>query len=302
MQVNAANLITLGIGFNAAYQEGLGQAVSQAGIVSTEVPSSTFQEEYGWIGKVPSVREWIGDRQVQNISSSSYYVKNKDFELTIGVDRNAIEDDNLGIYGPLFREMGSSVVAHKDQLVFPLLNNGFANLCFDGQPYFSNAHPVLDVNGNPTTYANTDTPGGGGTPWFLMQTTRFLKPLIFQNRKPFTFVPMDKPENENVFNRKEFVYGVDGRNNVGYGFPQFCWGSTSGLTPVTYATARAGLMALKGDYGRPLGIMPNLLVVPPSLETAARTAVKAELVLSGGAAVSNVWYNTADVLVVPWLS
>ncbi len=59
---------------------------------------------------------------------------------------------------------------------------------------------------------------------------------------------------------------------------------------------------MKGDYGRSLGLMPDLLVVPPTLESAARTAVEAELILSGGAAVSNIWYHTAEPMVSPWLA
>jgi phage major head subunit gpT-like protein len=268
-----------------------------------EVNSTTGTEEYGWLGKLPNVREWIGDRMVQNISSSSYYVKNKDFELSIGVDRNSIEDDNLGVYGPLFSEMGMSVVANKDVLVWGLLAAGFVNACFDGQPYFSTAHPVLDVNGNMTTYANTEAgAGGNGSPaWFLFDSRRYLKPIIFQKRKPFTFVALDKPEDENVFNRKEFVYGVDARHNVGYAFPQFCWGSTEPLTPAAYANARTSLMSLTGDYGRPLGIVPDTLAYPPTLEAAALQILNAELVLQGGAAVSNVWKGTAKPLNVPWL-
>lgn len=48
---------------------------------------------YAWLGDIPGMREWIGDREVQNLTASDYTIKNKDFELTVGVDRNAIEDD-----------------------------------------------------------------------------------------------------------------------------------------------------------------------------------------------------------------
>ena len=56
---------------------------------------------------------------------------------------------------------------------------------------------------------------------------------------------------------------------------------------------------MKGDHGRPLGIMPNLLVVPPSLESAGwrSSTPNAD---SGGD--TNVWRNTAELLVVPWLA
>ena len=55
---------------------------------------------------------------------------------------------------------------------------------------------------------------------------------------------------------------------------------------------------LKGDNGRPLGLMPDLLVVPGSLEGAARRVVKVSTLTGGG---DNTWYNTADLLVSPLL-
>ena len=62
-------------------------------------------------------------------------------------------------------------------------------------------------------------------------------------------------------------------------------------------------MGMKGDYGRPLGILSGgakpLLVVPPSLESAARKLIDNQLA-SGGE--TNEWAGTAEVLVVPWLA
>jgi len=301
VEINVVNLRNLGISFNAAFQRGIGQAASYYAKVATKVPSTTKSEEYGWLGKIPNVREWVGDRQVQNIMSQGYVIKNKDFELTIAVDRNDINDDNLGLYSPLFEEMGTSTMANPDQLVFNLLSAGWTTNGFDNVPFFSNAHPILDVNGVPTTYTNTVPSAGGGpsAPWFLMATARALKPVLFQERKPFEFVARDRPEDENVFSRKEFVYGVDARHNVGYGFPQFCFGSTEALTPANYGLARTAIMSMKGDYGRPLGLIPDTLVYGPTNENAALQILNAQFLVGGG---SNIYWKTAEQMNVPWLS
>src|SRR5690606_27387688 len=115
--------------------------------------------------------------------------------------RDDIRDDNLGIYRPLFEEMGMSTAAHPDRLVFELLKNGFTELCYDGQPFFDTDHPVLDEDGKEISVANTD--GGSGTPWFLLSTRRALKPIIYQEREQFEFVAKDDPKDGNVFMRKE---------------------------------------------------------------------------------------------------
>lgn len=295
--VNGASLNTLYTGFKTAFNNGLGQAESQWEKVATRVPSSTREEKYGWIGKIPNVREWVGDRAVQNIMAHNYAIENKDFELTLGVDRNDIEDDQYGVYTPLFEEMGRSVAAHPDQQVWELLKAGFTTTCYDGQYYFDTDHPVLDENGAVTTVANTD--GGAGSPWFLIDSSRALKPVIRQVRKDFEFVSMTDPDDENVFKRKEFVYGVDGRSNVGYGFWQFAWGSKQALTKANYKTGREALMGMKGDYGRPLGLMPRLLVTGPSGESAGLEIVNSERDAAGA---TNVYKGTAELLVVPWLA
>ncbi len=297
MIINSANLDALRVGFKTSFQGGLGQAASQHLRISTVVPATTKEQKYGWLGKIPNVREWIGPRAVQNLQSHDYAIKEKPWELTIGVDRDDIETDNLGIYAPMFTEMGQSTGSKWDSLAFDLLKAGFATECYDGQYFFDTDHPVLDAEGAPVSVANTD--GGAGTPWFLLDVSRAIKPVILQKRRDFEFVAMDRLTDQNVFMNKEFVFGADARGNVGFGFWQFAWGSKQTLDAAHYATARAALSGMKGDYGRPLGIMPNLLVVPPALESVARKILNSEYAAGGE---TNEWKGTAELLVVPWLA
>lgn len=298
MLVNSANLAKLRTGFSGAYKKGLGQASSLSGRIATVVPSSNKEQTYGWMGKLPNVREWLGARTVQNISESDYTIKEKPWELTIGVDRDDIETDNLGIYAPLFEEMGLSSMGFKEQLVFGLLKNGFTTNCYDGQFFFDTDHPVIGADGANASVANTD--GGAGAPWFLLDVSRALKPIILQVRRDFgDIVAKDRVTDDNVFDYNEFIYGIDARLNVGYGFWQFAWGSKQALDGTRYAAARSALSGMKGDHGRPLGVNPNLLVVPPSLESAGRKLLNSELAANGE---SNEWKGTAELLVVPWLA
>ncbi|MFG1466631.1 Mu-like prophage major head subunit gpT family protein [Xanthobacter sp. DSM 24535] len=298
MIINRPNLQNLNVAFNAAFTQGLsGVAASQWPQIATRVGSVTGTEEYGWLGKIPNVREWLGDRQIQNISSGSYRIKNRDFELTISVARNDIRDDNIGLYTPLFGTMGESTGSAYDQMLWSLLKAGFSTECYDGQYFFDTDHPVLNAAGQPTTVANTD--GGSGTPWFLIDNRRILKPLILQVREDWQFVAKDRLDDDNVFHRKEFLYGVDGRYNAGYGFWQFSWGSKQTLDATSYANARSAVMSMKGDYERPLGLVPNLLIVPPTLETQARKILQAE---NDAAGATNINKGTAELLVVPWLA
>lgn len=297
MIISQPVLDALRTGFNTAFKDGLGLATPQKDRVAMTIRSTTASNTYGWLNQMPGMREWIGARVIQNLAESAYVITNKHFEETVGVDRNDIEDDNLGQYAMLMTRLGEAAGAFPEQLVWDLLKNGFTTNCYDGQFFFDSDHPVKDANGNDTTFANTD--GGGGTPWYLLCTNQSVKPIIYQERKPATFVSKDKETDDNVFSQRRFVYGVDLRCNVGYGLPQMAWGSKQTLDGTFYGTARAALMAMKGDGGRPLGLVPNLLVVPPSLESAGRKLLNSEY---GTGGITNEWKGTAELLVVPWLA
>lgn len=298
MLLNTTSLKALYTGFSTAFQGGFTGIEPQYAQVAMTVPSTTSENQYGWMGQIPRVREWIGDRVVQNLELFDYSIRNRTFEQTIGVFREHIEDDNLGIYNPLFAELGRSVATFPDELVWPFLKSGFATLCYDKQYFFDVDHPVLDERG--VAYSVSNSGGGAGDPWFLVDTTRAIKPIIWQSRKPFnTLVRKDREEDDNVFNSRTFLYGTDGRCNVGFGFWQLAYGSKQALNTANYEAARAGMLGMKGDYGRPLGLKPNKLIVPPSLEGAGRRLLQSQLVNGGE---SNPWAGTAELVVVPWLA
>lgn len=296
MIINTTTLDAIRVGFSKAFKDGLGEVSPMWDKVATKVPSSSRSNKYGWLGKFPGMRKWLGERVINSISEHDYTIVNEDWEDTVAVDRNDIEDDTIGVYDPMMKGLGSAVAGHPDELVWSALKSGFSNECYDGQNFFDTDHPVLDANGEPTTVANTD--GGSGSAWFLLVTNRPLKPIIYQERKAPNFVALDRPDDNRVFMNKEFVYGVDYRAAVGYGFWQMAWGSKQTLDETYYEAARVGLQGMKGDYGRPLGLSPNLLVVGPSNEKAARKLLMAEARANGE---TNVYKGSAELLVVPWL-
>lgn len=299
MIINSGNLRTQGRAFNALFARGLGRAPTDHRAVAMTVPSSTGSQEYGWLGKFPSVREWLGSRVVQNIRTHDYTIRNRDWELTVAVDRNDFEDDNIGIYGPLFEEMGASTCAKACELVFELLKAGFTTPCYDGQFFFDTDHPVILADGTDGVVSNSQ--GGAGAHWFLadLSESRTLKPIILQMRKDWTFVTRDALTDDNVFNLKEFRYGADARMNVGYGFWQMIQGSRQPLTAANYKAAYQALEGMKGDHGRPLGLKPTHLIVPPALREDASKLLTAELGTNGE---TNIWRGTAELMVTPWLA
>lgn len=142
MLVTNAALAQLHTGFSAAFNRGMGNINTLADRIATTVPSSTAENLYGWLGAIPGLRKWIGEREVQKISDNAYTIKNEPFELTVGVKRSDIEDDTYGVYAPLMEAMGESTSLHKEQRVAETVKKGFSEKCYDGKNFYATDHKV----------------------------------------------------------------------------------------------------------------------------------------------------------------
>lgn len=296
MIVNRANLALLNQAFNAAFKAGIGMVKPMWSEVAMKVPSTTGEEKYAWLGSTTRFREWLGERTYQNLKQHDYTIKNKTFENTVAVPREAVEDDQFGIYTPLVNQLGMDAQLHPDELIFALVATGFTQLCYDGQYFFDTDHPV-GPNESPASVSNHG--GGGGTAWYLLDTSKAIKPFILQMRRDYAFTPRTSLTDDNVFDKNEFVYGVDGRLNVGFGLWQLGFGSKQTLDVTNYAAARTAMMSFKSDGGKPLNVTPNVLLVPPSLEKAGLDLLQAERLANGS---TNTYRNTARLVVCPWLT
>lgn len=296
MIVNPQTLRGIYVGFNTLFNKAFQAENPLYQQIATITPSTTDAETYAWLGDIPGMREWIGDREIQNLTASDYTIKNKDFELTVGVDRNAIEDDKIGLYNPSVQMLGQSAAMHPDELIFALLASGFSEKCYDGKPFFSSDHmvgkkkvsnmtdaklsleayiaaraammsltnakgralnlipdtlvvpPALEatardilvadyINGTKNTMQGTAKPlvvpqlAGHDTAWYLLCTSRPIKPLIWQQRKAAKFVSKTAETDDNVFMSKKYIYGADSRGNAGFGFWQMAYGSEGTAEP-----------------------------------------------------------------------
>lgn len=289
--INASNLSAIYQGFKTAFKNAFDGVQPDYQKIATVVPSTTKTENYGWLAAWPQLREWIGDRQIKSLQAFGYSITNKKFESSVGVPRDDIEDDTYGVFGTLFGEMGYAASTHPDSLCFPALAAGTSTVCYDGQYFFDVDHPV--GSGVVSNWG-----GGSGTAWYLLETRRALKPLIFQKRREYDFKAMNSLQDEGVFMRDEYRYGVDARCNVGYGLWQLAFGSKQTLDETGFEAACVALQTMKDDEGRPLGIKGNLLVVPPALEKAALKLVRSATLANGA---DNPYFGRADVLVSAYL-
>jgi len=297
MLITAAALASLQQGFNAAFLQGFGSVRPSWNQVAMRVPSSTKTENYGWMKDLPGMREWVGQRVIHNLESAGAQLTNKNYEHTIGVDRNDIEDDRLGIYSPMFAMQGEIVAAHPDSLVWGLLPTGFAVKGFDGQYYFDTDHVGYTAAGAETSWSNTG--GGAGAPWFLMDLSRqYMKPMIFQERKAAEFVSLNRVTDPNVFMERQYIFGAEARYVAGFGFHQLAYGSKATLDATAFNAARLALETQRRPDGTPLPVLATHLVCGPSRRAEAEAILMKEYLAAGE---TNTNYKAVNLIVSPWL-
>ncbi len=152
--------------------------------------------------------------------------------------------------------------------------------------------PVLRVYELGVEVSVSNFQGGSGAAWYLIDDSRAIKPMIFQDREAAKITPKTNLTDDNVFFQDEFVWGAKRRCAAGFGAWQLVYASRQTLNAANYALARAAMLAMRGHKGRKLNLKPKLLVVPPSLEGAAREILLNERDSSGA---TNKWRNTAEL-------
>lgn len=290
MKIDSNSLASAFRGFKTVYSASFEAAEGHADKVSMSVSSQALEEEYGWLGNFPEMREWLAERRIKQLSKHGLPSGTRNSKAPFRSAGMIWQMTSSAFYRPMFSEMGRSAKLHKDQLVFRLLKTGFDTTCFDGQNFFDAEHPV-EVDGTDTSVSNMQA--GTGPAWFLLDTTREIRPIIWQEREGYEFQAVDNAGDQSVFLTDKYLYGIRARVNAGFGLWQLAFGSKADLTPANYEAARAEMMAAQSSDGQLLGVKPNVLVVPPALEGAARSLLMSDQI-SGS---SNIWRDSAEMIV-----
>lgn len=222
MNITAANLDALFKTFQTKFSEA--QKAAQTRVTPNDlVPEdiaisftgSGSATQHSWLNQIKGIHEWVNQRVINALNLGKLTVVNRDFENTVTVSRNEIEDDQYGVYAPLIGMMGADAEnLWKKLAIQALVGNGD---WADGNKFFCSGRKL-------------------------------------------------NPE------RTETI-----TNAV-----------TTALTKDALETAIAAMRAWTLHGGEPGEVRPDVLLVGPSLEAAAKRICEADLVAEGGATVSNV--------------
>ena len=304
MDINRQNMNELFLGFQQIFKRGFEAADLEYRKFSTEVRSTTAVEVYPFLEQFGGMREWIGDRQLKNVSSQKKKVANRDFEDNVIVKKNDIEDDKYGLYSSLIQDLGTAANSIWGELAYQALLGGDVDTWVDELPFFSaarkygedstidnlgtaalsmetygaarlkmlqyrghngralkvmprllivgpenegvafdilknarrlTAEVIGDSDNQKTISGSIENRYAGtaeilvsqelGKEWFLCDVSKSLKPVVIQKRKEPKLTRLDAENDENVFMRKEFIYGTDCRGEAFLSMPHLIYGS-----------------------------------------------------------------------------
>lgn len=227
MLINKARLDAVFTEMNNAFAAGATNGKPQWQKIAMKVPSAGARNAYHWLANWPRLRRWIGAKQVKNLSGEGFEVVNEDFESTVAIPRNDMEDGQEMMYVALVRQSGQSAAEMPDDLVFEVVNNAFTAPCYDGRPLIDDAHPV-----------------GEGT----------------QSNKGTMALSAD----------------------------------SLATADASLGVARANLRKRADPEGRPLNIIPTLLLVGPDLENVGRSLLMVDKFADG---TPNPYFGSMELMV-----
>lgn len=287
--------------FKKDFSAGLAVIKPQWMEVAMKIASNAKTNTYGFLGQFPKMREWVGRRQIKKMQAQGTSIENKLYETTVSVPRTDIEDDQVGLFRPMVTQAGQSAAELADDLVFGLIKTGKSTLCYDGQNFFDDDHPLyenVDGTGSQSTQSNITT-GTDATAktFYLLDTTNTIKPFIWQERTaPEIETKFDPSKSDTVFMEDEYLWGVRARGAAGFGFWQLAHRvEKTDLTAEKLMPILAQMKSLKGDGDKLLNIRPNTILVPPSMEYAARQLFEAEMING----TTNILKGVLKVIVSP---
>jgi len=188
--VTADFLAGLLTNFRAIFNQELGEldkTMSDHKKVATIIPSTTDKESYGWLGSAPAMVEWKDKKVLNGLYTNDYTLTNKDYEATIEVDRNTIEDDKYALITPRIRGLAMRALRFYNEKVFSQIDAVATANAYDGNVVCSATRTAIGGSGQIVNLLSGN---------YSQSTTEVLAAIdagiaLFRNMKDDRGVPMN---------------------------------------------------------------------------------------------------------------
>ena len=193
MDINRANIEDLFYQFKVEFTDAFNAArTTVRDEIAMFLPSTSSSTKHAWLNQIPQIREWLGDRFVNNLESDNMTIENKKYESTIELTREEIEDNEHGLYTPLVRLMGQNAAVFSDKLLVdeligsPTWAADAAAFFGDSRTYGSStidnlvASALSEANFQTAWQQQTSFTGHNGEPLEVTPTTLLVGPSLRQ--------------------------------------------------------------------------------------------------------------------------
>lgn len=122
-------------------------------LIANYFKSDQATETYKWLGMVPQMREWVGERIAKGLREQGFTLSNQKYEATLEVLNDDLRRDKTGQLDLRISELAKRAAAHFAKLITTLIINGTGSnsgLCYDGQYFFDSDH----IEGDSGTLTN----------------------------------------------------------------------------------------------------------------------------------------------------
>lgn len=141
MSLTAARLNAVYLGFNTAFKEGLHGAPTPLARLAFDTSSTASEEAYEWLNTIGGLEEFSGEGKFDDLTTSGYRIKNREYQRGVKVRRIDIERDREGFYKPSFQMLGHRANTHRDELLAELIIGGFTQKDYTGKNFFDTNKP-----------------------------------------------------------------------------------------------------------------------------------------------------------------
>lgn len=138
--VNSDFLAATYTAFKALYTKVFNEYIPEHERLCLQVPSDTKEGTYELPGSPPKMKQWKDERQPGGLVTANFSILNYNWEATLEVDRNDLEDDRLGLIRPQIEGLAISARRHPGKLIYELIRDGDSTKCWDNQYFFDTDH------------------------------------------------------------------------------------------------------------------------------------------------------------------
>lgn len=140
--VTAAQLTAISQSFQTKFNQAMGSVPAFHKKLCMECPSQAGENIYGWLAALPQLSKVTGEYIRKRLQLLGYRLTNETFGGILEVPREAIEDDQYGMFGPTAAMWGERAAQTPDLELVQLLVNSFsasAGKDYTGSAFFGAA-------------------------------------------------------------------------------------------------------------------------------------------------------------------